>query len=133
MGNKLAAAAVVVIVILGIGYFLMTGSARPMSTDLSVIGKGKPVLVLVYENYTPSGAEALASLKKVRGDYESRVEFVVADLGVPDGRAFAEGNGLDNSQVMLMGPAGKPLTKSFLPADERSVRELLDAKLAVVE
>ena len=65
------------------------GVGKPISTDLSVIGQGKPVLVLAYESYLPTGDDALNRLHQVRSDYDSRLDFVVADMGTSQGRAFA--------------------------------------------
>ncbi len=119
--------------LLGLGYLFITGIGKPVSTDLSVIGQGKPVLVLVYENYSPTSGDALNRLNQVMNDYESRLDFVVADLGVPQGRAFADRYKLGNGQAMFLKPDGKPLRATSIPADERELRSQLDAKLAAVE
>jgi len=38
-----------------VGYFLTIGGGKPIGTDLSVIGQGKPAIVLAYENHSPTG------------------------------------------------------------------------------
>jgi hypothetical protein len=73
----------------GLGYLKVTAIGKPISTDLSIVGQGKPALVLVYENYSPASADALKRLNQVRSDYAASLEFVIADLGVPQGHAFA--------------------------------------------
>ncbi len=58
MVKKVAVTAVSLIALVAIGYFALMGAGKPISTDLSVIGQGKPALVLAYENYSPAGGEA---------------------------------------------------------------------------
>lgn len=133
MIKSIAITAAVLAVLFGLGYLFITGIGKPVSTDLSVIGKGKPVLVLVYENYSPTSGDALNRLSQVMIDYESRLEFVVADLGVPQGRAFAERHKLGNGQAMFLKPDGEPMRATSIPADEQELRSRLDTKLAAVE
>ena len=112
---------------------LTGGLGRPVSTDLSVIGKGKPTLVLAYANYSPTGGDALNRLSRVTKDYESRIEFVVADLGVPEGRNFAARHQLVDGQALFLMPDGRPLRTMSIPADERELRSRLDTRLADLE
>ena len=120
-------------VVLCLGVFLSGGIGTPISSDLSVVGKGKPALVLVYENYTPTGGEALTRLGDVKKDYDSRIDFVVADLGVPEGGAFADRHRLVNAQALFLASDGRPRGAISIPADEGALRRLLDDKLAQLE
>ena len=115
-----------------LGYFV-TMTLKPVSTDLSVIGQGKPILVLAYENFSPTGGDALDSLRQVRSEYESWMAFVVADLGTPQGRTFANRYGLVNGQAVFMKPNGQSLRVINILDDERELRTYLDAKLVAVE
>ena len=124
-------ASLVALVVLG--YFLTMGGGKPIGSDLSVIGQGKPVLVLAYENYSPIGGDALNRLRQVRSDYDSRLDFVVADLGTPDGRAFANRHQLADGQAVVLKPDAKPLWVTSIPADEQELRSELESKLAAVE
>jgi hypothetical protein len=98
-----------------------------------VIGKGKAALVLVYQNHSPTGGEALNRLNQVRSDYESRYDFVVADLGVPQGRAFASRYQMVDGQAMFLNQDGEPLLVTGIPADEQALRRLLDSQLAAMK
>ena len=133
MVKKIALSAASLVALLGLGYLAITSVGKPISTDLSVIGKGKPVLVLVYENYSPAGGDALTRLSSVMHDYDSRLDFVVADLGVPQGRAFANQHRLVNGQAMFLKSDGTPLRATSIPADQQELRSRLDAKLAAVK
>lgn len=123
----------VLAVLAGAGYFLATGSGKPIGADLSVIGKGKPSLVLAYENYSPDGGEALNRLRKVQSDFDSRLEFVVADLGTPQGRAFAERFKVNNAQALFLSKDGQPLQITAIPADEQELRDHVESTLLAVE
>jgi hypothetical protein len=125
---SLGIAAVLVVAVVVV---LLT-AARPISSDLSALGQGRPALVLAYENYSPTGGEALARLGSVRADYEPRMDFRVADLGTPHGRAFADRHGLRDGLAVFLKPAGAPPRVPGIPADEQQLRQRLDAKLADV-
>jgi thioredoxin-like negative regulator of GroEL len=120
-------------VLVGIGYVVTLLAVRPMSTDLSVVGQGKPVLVLVYENHSPSSIDALDRLKQVRTDYEARLAFVVADQGTPDGQAFAGRYGLSQTHAMLLRSNGEPVVVMTIPMAEQDLRSRLDQYLATIE
>mgnify|MGYP000538382608 CR=1 FL=1 len=57
--NKITVTAAVLAMLVGVVYVVSLLAVRPMSTDLSTVGQGKPALVLVYENFSPSSGEAL--------------------------------------------------------------------------
>lgn len=123
----------VLVALAGGGYFLATGAGKPIGTDLSVVGQGKPALVLAYENYSPTGGEALNRLRKVQSDFESRLEFAVADLGTPQGRAFAERYKVNNAYALFLSQDGQPLQVTAIPADEQELRNHLESTLKSVE
>lgn len=123
---------VVMLVLAGGALLALLQLGRPVHTDLSVVGQGRPALVLAYENFSPAGADALERLRAVRADYDERMEFVVADLGTPEGRAFATRHNLRNGTAVFLAPGGQPVRVTAIPADERRLREQLDLKLAQV-
>jgi hypothetical protein len=133
MVKTIAVTAATLVALVALGYLLTMGVGKPISTDLSVIGQGKPVLVLAYENFSPTGGEALNRLRQVRSDYDSRLDFVVADLGTPQGRAFANRYQLVDGQAVFLKQDGQPLQITSIPADERELRRRLESKLAAVE
>jgi thioredoxin-like negative regulator of GroEL len=133
MMRMIAGTAAALVALVGLGYLLTTGVGRPISTDLSVIGQGKPVLVLVYENYSPGSQDAFERLRRVMADYQPRMHFAVADLGVPQGRAFADRYQLASGQALFLRQDGTPLQATYIATDERELRSHLDFKLAAVE
>lgn len=131
MMKKIAVTAATLVALLALGYFVTLVAIKPISSDLSVIGQGRPALVLAYENYSPTGGEALDRLRRVRGDYESRLDFVVADLGTPQGQAFANRYQLIEGQVVFLDKHGQPVQVITVPADEQELRSRLDERPAV--
>lgn len=126
--------ALALIVALGIGMVLVTKLlVNPMASDLAVVGKGTPALVLAYENYSPTGGDALTRLNRVRGDYEDRMVFVVADMGTPQGETFVNRHRLVEGAVVLLDRAGKPISVDQVPEDEQALRRQLDDGLAQLE
>ena len=125
--KKLAVVAVTLLALVGTGFVVLKLTPTPMSGDLSQIGHGGPAIVLAYENFSPSGGEALARLKAVRPDYESRVRFIVADLGTPEGGQFGRRYGLQDSEAVLLDGTGKPV--ALLERTESALRVQLDGEL----
>jgi len=133
MVKTIAVTAASLVALVALGYFLTMGIGKPISTDLSVIGQGKPVLVLAYENYSPSGGDALNRLRQVRSDYDSRLDFVVVDLGTPQGSAFANRYQLTDGRAVFLKQDGQSLRVTSIPVDERELRSHLESMLAAVE
>jgi len=133
MVKTIAVTAASLLVLVALGYYLIIGAGKPISTDLSVIGQGKPVLVLAYENFSPTGGDALNRLRQVRSDYDSRLNFVVADLGTPQGRVIANRYQLVNGQAVFLKQDGQPLRVTSIPVDERELRSRLESNLAAME
>ena len=116
-----------------VGYLLTMGAGRPIGTDLSIIGQGKPALVLAYENYSPDGGEALNRLRQIRGDYDSQLDFIVADIGTPQGRAFSIRHQLVDGKAVFLKKDGQPLQIMNIPAEEKELRSSLELILSTVQ
>ncbi len=132
MAKKIAITFGVLVALLGGAFIFTVVAVKPLSTDLSAVGQGKPALVLAYENYSPAGAAALERLRHIKGDYEEYVDFLVADLGTPQGRTFADRHNIDNGVAVFLRQDGRPLRVTGIPADEEELRRRLDGKLVEV-
>ena len=124
--RTLGVLAVAVLVVV-VGWIIMP---TPISTDLSQVGQGQPALVLGYENFSPSGGEALTRINAVRAEYEDRIVFALADLGTPQGQAFAARYALRDAVAVVLTADGVVHSKGAVPADPRRLRERLDGVLA---
>ena len=130
MVKTITVIAAFLVALLALGYVMIIGVGKPISTDLSVIGQGKPVLVLAYDNFSPAGGDALNRLRNVRNDYDSRLNFVVADLGTPQGSTFANRHQLTDGQAVFLMKDGQPLRVISIPADDIKLRSRLDSMLS---
>lgn len=107
------------------GYYLTVSGGKPIGTDLSVIGQGKPSLVLAYQNYSPVGGEALNRLRKVRHNFDEDLLFIVADLGTPQGEHFARRYSLADGDAVFLTSDGTFLRAFTVPStDAELVRQL---------
>lgn len=95
-------------------------------TDLTRVGEGRPALVLAYDIKSMGGMEVMRLLDALRGEYASRVEFLVADLGVPDGHNFAQQHGAANGTVMLFSGNGSHVRTIHLPLNTEMLRHALE-------
>jgi len=133
MARRLTISTVAIALVAGLMYFVLTGVGRPMSTDLSVVGQGKPVLVLAHENFSPTSGEALHRLRDVEKEFESRLSIVIADLGIPEGQAFAQRYGLGDGQALFLNKDGQAIQITAVTADENALRDQLNAYLMAAE
>ncbi len=95
-------------------------------TDLTRVGKGRPALVLAYDIDSMGGMSVMGLLDVLRGEYADRVEFLVADLGVPDGRDFAQRHDAINGTVMLYSADGSHMRTIHLPLNTEILRHALE-------
>lgn len=94
-------------------------------TDLTRIGQGRPALVLAYDIQSMGGMAGMELLDNLRGEYADRVEFLVADLGVPQGRLFAQSFGAVNGTVALLSGDGNHLQTIHPPLAPEALRQAL--------
>lgn len=96
-------------------------------TDLSRIGAGQPALVLAYDISSMGGMEAMRLLDSLRDEYSSRVAFLVADLGVPEGQALAQRHSAASGTVMTFASNGDHLRTLHYPMTSAMLREAMDS------
>ena len=102
----------------------------PYSTELTRIGQGQPALVLAYDIQSMGGMEVMAMMDDLRGEYADRVEFLVAPLGAPHGRAFGQQHDAVNGTVVLFSANGEAVRTVHLPANTAQLQQVLERLLA---
>jgi len=95
------------------------------STDLTRVGAGQPTLVLAQHGHYVGGAEVMELMNSIRSEYIGRVEFLVANLQMPDGRAFAERHAAGDGTVMLFDRDGRRLGLLHQPTSSAQLRGAL--------
>jgi hypothetical protein len=96
------------------------------STDLSRVGDGRPALVLAYDLNSAGASEVMKLMDALRDEYSDRVDFLVADLGTPDGFQFAQRHRAINGTVMFYSGEGSHVRTIHLPPDVETLRFSLD-------
>ena len=100
-------------------------------SDVSQVGQGMPAVVLAFENYAPASMDAMALFDRVRPDYRESLLFLVADLGTPRGRTFAEEYRAFSGVVMTFRADGTLVGRALLESGEPGLRERLTGELGL--
>jgi len=95
-------------------------------TDLTRVGQGKPALVLVYDVNTANGMHVMELLKDLRLEYADRVEFLVANLGLPEGRSFAQHYKVGSGSVFMFKRDGELMRTIRKPESTAALQQALD-------
>lgn len=99
-------------------------------TDLTRIGKGQPALVLAYDINSMAGMQVMELFDDLRDEYAGRVELLVADLGVPDGRSFAQQYKASNGIVVVFLGNGSYLRTIHIPQSTDILRQAMEEALS---
>jgi hypothetical protein len=102
---------------------------KGFSDDLSLIGKGKPAVVLVRDNQTVQSHELIDVMNALRDRYAAKVEFLLTDHNTPKGETFMAENGATRATLVLMDAQGKKVKILHAPLTEESLAQELDAAL----
>ncbi len=94
------------LILLGIGAFIVF-MPRGYSVNLGLIGQGRPAVVQVYDDSSVRSHELMEAFNKIRGDYEGRVEFLVADLNLQEGKTFSQRYNAQAITMVFFSPEGK--------------------------
>lgn len=112
-----------VIAVLGLVLTLMP---RGYDTDLSQIGQGRPAAVLVHDPGFVASTELMEGVNRLRGDYEPKMVFLLADLNTPQGRRFAAEQSVDLGTLVLFDAEGRRLASHSGRTGEPELRAFLD-------
>lgn len=98
---------------------------RGYEQDLSLIGKGHNVIVLVHDHNTVSSLETMNAMNALRDEYEGRVKFLVADIFTPEGKRFADAHGIESTGLVFFAPNGEKLGIAYGQQDVELLRKNL--------
>ena len=102
---------------------------KGFSDDLSLIGKGKPAVVLVRDNQKVQSHELIDVMNALRERYSAKVEFLLTDHNTPKGETFMAENQTTRATLVLMDAQGKKVKILRAPQTEESLAQELDAVL----
>lgn len=102
---------------------------RGFQTDLTLVGDGRPALVLVYDNSLVISDEQMAALDRVRSELEPRMHLLAADVNHPDGLAFMDEHRGQPGMLLLFGPDGQLVERIHPPVPANRIRDRVGAVL----
>jgi len=102
----------------------------PYPTDLNLVGAGKPAIVLVYDVNTAGGMMVMELLSPIRDEYGDQVEFLVASLGLPEGRSFAQHYRITSGAVVFFSADASQTYTIRAPESTEQLRRMLERAIA---
>lgn len=108
------------------GWLLIALMPRGYETDLARIGQGRPAAVLVHDAQYVASLELMESVNRLRDDFEPKVLFLLADLQLPHGRAFAAAHSANFDALILFDADGRRVAVHSGDTGEAAVRAFLN-------
>lgn len=99
---------------------------RSFSQDLSAIGQGTNVVVLVHDGNILQSTDTMVAMNAVRDDFEERVAFIVADINTPEGKRFADSHGFGQAALAFFAANGDRLQVLYSEQTGESLRQHLN-------
>ena len=113
----------VIVILLGISVMMLPES---YDDDLSKIGHGSNIVVLVQNKGASQSMDLLNLLNSVRNDYRGKIDFMIADIDTEEGKAFEQQQQLNSSVLVLFGPDGTRLNVINSGVDETALRTAIN-------
>lgn len=95
------------------------------SDDLAVIGKGKPVIVVIHDSKKFPSVEFLSLINGIRDEYQERALFCVADVKDKKGAAFAKAQQVTPPSLLLFAADGARLGVVRASRSPETVRDAI--------
>ncbi|SFP51941.1 hypothetical protein SAMN05216419_100541 [Nitrosomonas cryotolerans] len=99
---------------------------RGFSQDVSQIGKGTNAVVLVHDNNIIQSGETMAAMNEIRDIYTARIEFIIADIKTPSGKAFADTYALSPTALTFFSADGEKLQTLYSPQTGETLKNNLN-------
>lgn len=125
-GSALRTTLITIAATIAVLAFLITRLPQGFSDDLSKIGRGSNIAVLVHNKSTVRSQNLMSLLNQVRPDYAGKVEWLVADIDTESGKAFVREQQVKDSILVFFGPDGTRRGVLEGAVDENGLRMALD-------
>jgi len=130
-GSALRTTLITIAATIAILAFLITRLPQGFSDDLSRIGRGANIVVLVHNKSTVRSQNLMSLLNQVRPDYAGKVEWLVADIETESGKAFVREQQLNDGILVFFGPDGTRRGVLEGAVDENGLRMALDSAFSL--
>ena len=98
---------------------------KGFSDDLSRIGQGLPVVVLMHDRNSVKSQGLMELLNKIRPDYAGRIEFLAVDIDSQEGRAFSRQQAVGGVVLLCFDARGARRALLDQTVDAKSLRSVL--------
>jgi len=95
------------------------------STDTTLIGKGKPTVVLIYDPENMASDALMDSFNQVRGEFKGEVEFIIVDVNAPGGRQFANANAVATASALFFSHRGDRVAIIYSPQAAAVLKKMI--------
>lgn len=112
--------------VLGLAGLIVWNLPRGYSNDLTQIGSGTNIVVQVHDHDLVNSAGLMENLNKIRHEYKGVIEFVIADLKIAEGQAFATAHNVDAVTLVFFAPDGSQLGTAQGVQDLDTLRNTLN-------
>lgn len=119
----------VVIAICGVLFAAVRLMPKGFKDDLSIIGQGSVVVVLVHDKHLVGGTKMMELMNKLRPDYEGKVEFLAVDIATPIGQSFIQQQKVNAIDLVIFDSKGERKSVIKTGAGEQQLRAVLDSTL----
>ena len=130
-GSALRTTLITIAATIAVLVFLITRLPQGFNDDLSRIGRGANIVVLVHSKSTVRSQNLMSLLNQVRPDYAGKVEWLVADIETESGKAFVREQQLNDSILVFFGPDGTRRGVLEGAVDENGLRMALDTAFSL--
>ena len=130
-GSALRTTLITIAATIAVLAFLITRLPQGFSDDLSKIGRGSNIAVLVHNKSTVRSQNLMSLLNQVRPDYAGKVEWLVADIDTESGKAFVREQQVKDSILVFFGPDGTRRGVLEGAVDENGLRMALDTAFSL--
>lgn len=106
---------------------------RGYSGDLSLIGKGKPAIVLVRDKNSMQSMDLLEVMNDIRNQNGGKIEFLVTDVNTPEGSTFIAAYNAAPTTLVFFDGSGNPLKLLYPPQNAGSVQREISSVLKIAK
>lgn len=99
---------------------------KGFSDDLSRIGQGLPVVVLMHDKNSVKSQGLMELLNRIRPDYTGRIEFLAVDIDSQQGRAFSRQQAVGAVVLLCFDARGTRRALLDQTVDAKTLRSVLE-------
>jgi len=111
--------------LIGLGLIMVawTMLTAGLSTKVSLIGQGKPVIAIFYSSHHDESVNLKESFKQLREEYSETVEFVKIDVRSPNGINFNQHTPIQPGIALYFNGAGEQIYTLHAPQEVAAITE----------